>query len=96
MNISRPEETREVVRDQRAVFDLDGEPVFEAWFWYARAHRWFVMSYAPDLRMQVQGVVYFTPDDMPRALRAKVAAVEHAEEVQEEIRAAAELATKRR
>ena len=76
VNVSRADETRLVSREQREVFDLDGEPVFEVWFWHHLTRRWWVMSHAPDPRLAAQGVVYFAPEDVPARLRERLAAYE--------------------
>lgn len=73
VNVSRDDDsTRLEARDQREVFDLDGEPVFEVWFWHALTRRWWVMSYARDPRLEAQGVVFFSPEDVPERLRERV------------------------
>lgn len=72
-NISRPDFSRFEDRDQTPVFlDADGTPVFEVWFWHADLRLWFVMSHAPDAQMQVHGVVYFNPGELPDQLYRRV------------------------
>ncbi len=77
INLDRSEETRQEVRAQPPVFFLDdGEPVYEVWFWHPLLKRWFVMSLAPVLALEAQGVVYFHPNEVPEALRERVEALE--------------------
>jgi hypothetical protein len=74
VNVSRDDATHEVERAHEPTIVLDtGEPVFEVWFWHHVTQRWFVMTKGPhDPRAVAQGVVYFHPNDVPHALRARV------------------------
>jgi hypothetical protein len=79
INIHRPDDTREVEREQPPVLVLDGgEIVFEVWFWHARSARWFVMTWQDDPSFAARGIVAFRPTDVPSALRERVAALRSA------------------
>jgi hypothetical protein len=76
INISSPRETCEVDRAQLPIwFDSDGDPVFEVWFWHRPLQLWFVMAALPGT---VQGVVYFSPSELPDQLRERVRVLEEA------------------
>lgn len=69
--------TRQEWRDQRALFHIELDPVWEVWFWHATLRRWFCMSHVVDTGMQAQGVVYFGPDEVPPGLlKQRVSALE--------------------
>jgi hypothetical protein len=72
LNLSRDDQTREEERYQRALFDLDGEPVFEVWLWYSDLERWFVLSWERDPKLEAQGVIYYNPNEIPDGLRSRV------------------------
>jgi hypothetical protein len=75
INLWRTEYCQLVVRNQTPLFHFtDGEAVFEVWFWHALLHQWFVMS--AGLETDQPGVVYFRPNDVPKALRERVATLE--------------------
>ena len=77
INLSRPDENKEVERDQPPAITLDdGDVVFEVWFWHSLLRRWFVMSYSPIPALVAQGVVFFAPDEVPERLKARMQLIE--------------------
>lgn len=78
VNISRDDGTHEVERDQEPVITFDdGEFAFEVWFWHPRLARYFVLTKGPqDPSLIAQGVIYFTPNEIPDVLRARVSLLE--------------------
>lgn len=77
VNLSRSDATQEVEREQAPVFTfVDGEPCFEVWFWHRDLKRWFVMSRYHDPMLMSHGVVFFTPEEAPDRLRARVKLME--------------------
>lgn len=75
LNLSRADASYEVTRDQEPVLDLDGDPVFEVWFFHAQTKKWFVMSLREDPAMAREGVIYFHPHEVPGGLRARLHAL---------------------
>jgi hypothetical protein len=76
VNMNDPTWDRWEFRDQEPCFEIDGEPVFEVWYWHEGLKRWFVMSHASDPVMMAQGVVYFRPSEVPEQLRERIAYME--------------------
>jgi hypothetical protein len=78
VNLSRPEYTTTEYRPwQRPVFFFDdGAPCYEVWFWCAAVSRWFVMATLQHDALTQQGVVFFSPDETPEQLRARVLAID--------------------
>jgi len=72
LNLSRADASYEVTRDQEPVLDLDGEPVFEVWFFHASTRKWLVMALREDPAMAREGVIFFHPHEVPSALRARL------------------------
>lgn len=63
--------TRQEEREQPPVIWLDGDPVFEVWFWHSRLRRWFVLSKSYNTHLQLNGVIFFdTQEDLLAKLRA--------------------------
>lgn len=75
MNLSREDASYECDRDQEPVLVLDGESVFEVWYWHAATRRWFAMALRADPAMEREGVIYFHPHEVPAGLRAKLHAL---------------------
>lgn len=75
LNLSRSDASYECDREQEPVLVLDGERVFECWFWHADTRRWFVMSLRADPAMERDGVVYFHPHEVPEGMREKLRAL---------------------
>lgn len=66
-----PWRTREEARYHAPVFVLEGGyPVWEVWFWFDEAARWFCWTRSYDVSIARQGVVYF---DSLEQLRAQLA-----------------------
>ncbi len=70
--------TRQEWRDQPPVFEVNGEPIFEVWFWCAELYRWAVMSYVQHPHLAQQGCIYFLPDDTADMIRQRLAAAANA------------------
>lgn len=66
-----PWRTRREVRHHPALFEIDGLPVYEVWFWSDEFQRWFVMSRGYDLERVQQGVIYFDTIEQLRAVLAR-------------------------
>lgn len=78
INLSRPEySTTESRPWQRPVFFFeDGVPCYEVWFWCSVVSRWFVMSTVQHDALAEKGVVFFSPDETPDQLRARIRAID--------------------
>jgi len=78
VNVSRDDGTHEVERDHAPCLVLDnGDFVFEVWFWHSTLRCYFCLTRGPHAaRAIAQGVIYFHPDDVPHALRARVEAAQ--------------------
>ncbi len=65
------EDTHEEERVQRPVllFPSDGAACFEVWKYHHLLRRWFVMSYQRIPALEAQGVIFYTPEDVPSRLR---------------------------
>ena len=72
VNVEDSRQDRFEYRDQQECFTVDGTPVWEVWFWHKTLRRWFVMTCKPDPRLMSQGVVCFTPGEVPDTLRARL------------------------
>lgn len=74
LNLSREDASYECDREQEPVLVLDGERVFEIWFWDVHTRAWWVMALRADPAMERNGVIYFHPHEVPHGLREKLRA----------------------